>query len=345
MRGLKILAMAAALALVGGAQAQEATPSALAPAGMAAAEAVPTVAAPAADAATAAAPVAETVPGPVANAGTRPTAGIGQPVDRGIHIQPQVTALGQRASDFNTALLIIMGAISGLVFLLLIWSMIRFNRRANPVPSKNAHNTLIEIVWTLGPVLVLIGIAIPSFKLLAAQYDPPKSDLTIKATGHQWYWSYEYPDHGGFGFDAVMLSDADAKAVGEPRNLATDNRIVVPVGKTVKVLVTAADVLHSWAVPAFWVKMDAVPGRINETWFKAEREGLYYGQCSELCGTKHAFMPIAVEVVSDAKFAAWVAARKADAGIEDAAAPAAAAAALPAPAAAPAAPAADTTTL
>jgi cytochrome c oxidase subunit 2 len=299
-----------------------------------------------------AAPVAETAAPAVnlANMGTAPDATIGQP-QGGWHIQPQVTELGQRGSDFNTALLLIMGVITAFVFALLIWSMFRFRRSANPVPSKTTHNVFIEVVWTLVPVLVLVGIAIPSFKLLAAQYDPPKADLTIKATGHQWYWSYEYPDQGSFGFDSVMLSDEDAAKANEPRNLATDNRVVVPVGAVVKVLLTASDVIHSWAVPAFWVKMDAVPGRVNETWFKADREGLYYGQCSELCGTKHGFMPIAVEVVSKDKFDAWVAARQADAGVEvaaaapAAAAPAAAAPAADAPAAPEAAPAAAAETL
>lgn len=294
-----------------------------------------------------AAPVAETAAPAVnlANMGTAPDAAVGQP-QGGWHIQPQVTELGQRGSDFNTALLLIMGVITAFVFALLIWSMFRFRRSANPVPSKTTHNVFIEVVWTLVPVLVLVGIAIPSFKLLAAQYDPPKADLTIKATGHQWYWSYEYPDQGSFGFDSVMLSDEDAAKANEPRNLATDNRVVVPVGAVVKVLLTASDVIHSWAVPAFWVKMDAVPGRVNETWFKADREGLYYGQCSELCGTKHGFMPIAVEVVSKDKFDAWVAARQADAGVEvAAAAPTAAAPAVDAPAAPEAAPAAAAETL
>lgn len=303
MRGLRTLAIAAALALGGGvAVAQDA--------------AVQDAAVPAAAATTEAAQ-----PGAnIANAGTAPVAGVGMPTSAGIWIQPQVTELGQRGSNFNMALLLVMASISVFVFALLAWAIYRFRRSANPVPSKNAHNTLIEVVWTLVPVLVLVGIAIPSFKLLASQYDPPKADITIKATGHQWYWSYEYPDQGNFGFDAVILSDEEAAAAGEPLKLATDNRIVVPAGATVKLLITAADVLHSWAVPAFWVKMDAVPGRINETWFKTEREGLYYGQCSELCGTKHGFMPIAVEVVSRDKFDAWVAARRADAGIADVAA-------------------------
>lgn len=338
MRGFdtRFRALAVAAALTFGAvqaQAQDAATDAAAPAAVTAgqAAAVPADAAPAADAA--AAPAVN-----LANMGTAPDPAVGQPLG-GWQIQPQVTELGQRGSDFNTALLLIMGVITVFVFALLIWSIIRYRRGANPVPSKTTHNVLVEVVWTLVPVLVLVGIAIPSFKLLAAQYDPPKADLTIKATGHQWYWSYEYPDQGGFGFDSVILSNEEAEKAGEPKLLAVDNRIVVPAGAVVKVLVTASDVIHSWAVPAFWVKMDAVPGRINETWFKTDREGLYYGQCSELCGTKHGFMPIAVEVVSKDKFDAWVAARQADAGIEvAAAAPAADAAAAP-----EAAPAAATT--
>mgnify|MGYP001764855961 CR=1 FL=1 len=341
MRGFnsRFRALAVAAALTFGAvqaQAQDATAPAAATVEQAA-EAAPV----AETAAETAAPAIN-----LANMGTAPDAAVGQP-QGGWHIQPQVTELGQRGSDFNTALLLIMGVITAFVFALLIWSIIRFRRGANPVPSKTTHNVLIEVVWTLVPVLVLVGIAIPSFKLLAAQYDPPKADLTIKATGHQWYWSYEYPDQGGFGFDSVMLSDADAAKANEPRNLATDNRVVVPVGAVVKVLLTASDVIHSWAVPAFWVKMDAVPGRVNETWFKTDREGLYYGQCSELCGTKHGFMPIAVEVVSKDKFDAWVAARQADAGVDVAAAAPADAAAAPAaaPAAPEAAPAAAAETL
>ncbi|WP_300534081.1 cytochrome c oxidase subunit II [Sphingosinicella sp.] len=341
MRGFnsRFRALAVAAALTFGAvqaQAQDATAPAAATVEQAA-EAAPV----AETAAETAAPAIN-----LANMGTAPDAAVGQP-QGGWHIQPQVTDLGQRGSDFNTALLLIMGVITAFVFALLIWSIIRFRRGANPVPSKTTHNVLIEVVWTLVPVLVLVGIAIPSFKLLAAQYDPPKADLTIKATGHQWYWSYEYPDQGGFGFDSVMLSDADAAKANEPRNLATDNRVVVPVGAVVKVLLTASDVIHSWAVPAFWVKMDAVPGRVNETWFKTDREGLYYGQCSELCGTKHGFMPIAVEVVSKDKFDAWVAARQADAGVDVAAAAPADAAAAPAaaPAAPEAAPAAAAETL
>ncbi|MGQ0741767.1 MAG: cytochrome c oxidase subunit II [Alphaproteobacteria bacterium] len=211
-----------------------------------------------------------------------------------------------RVVALHDFLLYIITAICLFVLLLLVWVMLRFNRGANPVPSRNTHNTTLEIVWTAIPVLILVAIAIPSFRLLYYQDTPPEADLTVKAIGKQWYWTYEYPDHGNFAFDALMLPDDKAKAAGEPRLLATDNRVVVPVGKVVRVITTGADVIHSWTVPAFGVKMDAVPGRINETWFKAEREGVFYGQCSELCGARHAYMPIAVEVVSEDRFAEWV---------------------------------------
>jgi len=188
--------------------------------------------------------------------------------------------------------------------------------------------------------LILLVIAVPSFRLLANQYSPPKADITIKATGHQWYWEYEYPDQGGFTYDSVMLTEAETAKRGTPRLLDVDNRLVVPVGATVKILTTAADVIHSFAMPAFYVKMDAVPGRINETWFKVDKPGVYFGQCSELCGSRHAYMPIAVEVLPRDKFDAWVAAKQKENGIEPPAvaaaeAPTAAPASMPAEAAAP----------
>jgi cytochrome c oxidase subunit 2 len=235
----------------------------------------------------------------------------------GWQFQEPVTEIGQYGRWFNDALLLpLMTVVSIIVVALLAYAAFRFRESRNPVASKTSHNTLIEVIWTAVPVLILVVIAVPSFRLLADQYDPPKPDLTIKAVGHQWYWAYEYPDHGDLGFDAVMLTDQEAADQGLPRLLETDNRVVVPAGATVKVLVTAADVLHSWAVPAFWVKMDAVPGRINETWFKVDRPGVYYGQCSELCGTKHGFMPITVEVVTPEKFNEWMAAKQAADGIE-----------------------------
>jgi cytochrome c oxidase subunit 2 len=195
------------------------------------------------------------------------------------------------------------------VLALLLYVVVRYRRSAHPVPSRTTHNTLIEVVWTLVPVLILVAIAVPSIKLLANQYSPPKADLTVKAIGNQWYWTYQYPDHGDFELVSNALSDADAKARGEPRQLAVDERMVVPVGATVKMIVTSNDVIHAWGVPAFWTKIDAVPGRLNETWFKAERPGLYYGVCYELCGARHGYMPIAVEVVPQAQFVAWVASK------------------------------------
>lgn len=257
------------------------------------------------------------VGGGLANAGTMSEAALGQPLG-GHNIQPQVTELGKRANNFNIALLLIMGIVTVFVFSLLLWSILKYRRKDGVLPSKTTHNVLIEVIWTVVPVLILVGIAIPSFQLLAAQYDPPEADVTVKAIGHQWYWEYEYPDEGGFSFDAIMLPADQAAERGEPRLLATDNRVVVPVGANVKVLVTSVDVIHSWAMPAFWVKMDAVPGRINETWFRAERPGVYYGQCSELCGTQHAFMPIVVEVVEQDVYDAWVSRRQEDAGIDPA---------------------------
>ena len=191
------------------------------------------------------------------------------------------------------------------MLVLLVIVMVRFNARANPVPSRTTHNTLIEIAWTIIPIVILVVIAVPSFKLLFFQLNIPAADLTVKATGKQWYWSYNYPDNGKFEFDSLMLKEGERKE-GQPRLLAVDNEMVVPVNKTVRVITTGADVIHSFAVPSFGIKIDAIPGRINETWFKATREGIYYGQCSELCGKDHAFMPIAVRVVSEQAFAAWV---------------------------------------
>ena len=201
------------------------------------------------------------------------------------------------------------------VMVLLLIVMVRFNARANPTPSRTTHNTLIEVIWTGLPILLLIAIAIPSFNLLNAQLAPEEEPaMTVKATGYQWYWGYEYQDGDELSFDSIMLRDGEAADYGKqdlaqyPRLLAVDNELVVPVGKMVRVLVTAADVIHSFAMPSFGVKVDGVPGRMNETWLKAEREGLFYGQCSELCGRDHAFMPIAIRVVSDAQFEAWKAA-------------------------------------
>ena len=195
-------------------------------------------------------------------------------------------------------------AISIFVLFLILYAVWKFKASKNPNPTKTSHNTLLEVLWTVIPCLILVVIAIPSFKLLYKQDVIPKADITIKAIGYQWYWGYEYPDQK-IAFEASMIETKDLKP-GQPRLLATDKHVVVPVNKVVKVLITANDVLHAWALPAFGVKRDAVPGRINETWFKAEKEGIFYGQCSELCGIKHAFMPITVEVVSEEKYKEWV---------------------------------------
>jgi cytochrome c oxidase subunit 2 len=237
---------------------------------------------------------------------TTPTPGIGQPDGR-FGFQDQVTPIGEEAAWFhNVILLPLITAISLLVLFLLLWVVVRYRRSANPVPSRTSHNTLIEVLWTLIPVLILVAIAVPSIRLLANQYSPPKADLTVKVIGNQWYWTYQYPDNGDFEVVSNAISDADADKRGEPRQLAVDERMVVPAGATVKLIITSADVLHSWGVPAFWVKMDAVPGRLNETWFKTDRPGLYYGVCFELCGARHGYMPVAVEVLPPAQFAAWV---------------------------------------
>jgi cytochrome c oxidase subunit 2 len=233
---------------------------------------------------------------------------LGQPTPKGIALQPAAAPLKHDAIFFHDAILMpIITAITLFVAALLVWVIVRYNRRANPVPAKFSHNTTIEVIWTLVPVLILVFIAIFSFRLLFAYHDMPRPDLTVKAVGYQWYWGYEYPDHEVGEFISNMLPEEDARAAGVPYLLAANEPMVVPVGKTVRVLVTAADVIHSFALPAFGLKTDAIPGRVNETWFKAEKEGVYYGQCSELCGADHAYMPIEIRVVSQAEFDAWVA--------------------------------------
>lgn len=228
----------------------------------------------------------------------------GQPYDKQIALQKGVTDIARQIKDFDDALLILSGAVSLFVMVLLIVTCIIFSHKRRPTASKTSHNTLFEVVWTLAPALILTAIAFPSVRLLLDQDNIPAGDLTIKATGNQWSWSYEYPDQGNLAFDSYMVPEEDLQP-GQPRLLATDEPVVVPVNKTVRVIVTATDVIHAWAIPAFGIKMDAVPGRINETWFRADREGTYYGQCSELCGVDHAFMPIEVKVVSEAEFEAW----------------------------------------
>jgi cytochrome c oxidase subunit 2 len=208
--------------------------------------------------------------------------------------------------SFHNFLLVIITLITLFVLALLVVIIVRFNARANPVPSRTTHNTLLEVAWTLVPVAILVMIAIPSFKLLFYQLNVPQADLTVKATGKQWYWSYSYPDNGKFEFDSLMVRDEKQLRTDQPRLLGVDNEMVVPVNKTIRVQTTGAEVIHAFAVPSFGIKIDAIPGRLNETWFKATREGVYYGQCSELCGKDHAFMPIAVRVVSEQAFAAWI---------------------------------------
>jgi len=232
-------------------------------------------------------------------------AGLGQPTPWQIDLQESASPVMDQISTFNTFLFWITTAIALFVLILLAIIIVRFNARANPTPSRTTHNTPIEILWTIVPVIILAAIAVPSFRLLFVQLDVPKPDLTVKATGKQWFWSYSYPDNGNFEFDSLMVQDKDLKH-GQPRLLTADNEMVVPVNKVVHVLVTGADVIHSFTVPSFGIRMDAIPGRINETWFKATTEGVFYGQCSELCGKNHSFMPIAVRVVNDSDFAIWV---------------------------------------
>jgi cytochrome c oxidase subunit II len=248
--------------------------------------------------------LALTIVAVLANGGPA-AAGLGQPSPWQVGLQQAASPVMDNIIWFHDFLLYIITGIAGFVLVLLVIVMVRFNARANPVPSRTTHNTLIEIAWTLIPIVILMFIAVPSFKLLFYQLNIPAADLTVKATGKQWYWSYSYPDNGLFEFDSLMLKDGERKD-GQPRLLAVDNEMVVPVNKTVRVITTGADVIHSFAVPSFGIKIDAVPGRINETWFTATREGVYYGQCSELCGKDHAFMPIAVRAVSEQAFSAWV---------------------------------------
>lgn len=229
----------------------------------------------------------------------------GQPTDGNLGFQPAVTPIANRIHEFHDLLLWIIIPITLFVMGLLLWVIIRYNRKANPTPSKNSHNTLLEVVWTAVPILILVVIAIPSFPLLYFQDEIPEADFTIKATGYQWYWSYEYPDQEVPEFFSNMVAEEDLQE-GQLRNLSVDYPLVVPAGATVRLQVTAADVIHNWAMPAFGTKMDAIPGRINETWFQVEEEGIYYGQCSELCGIRHAFMPIEVHAVSQDTFDAWV---------------------------------------
>lgn len=257
-----------------------------------------------AEAANAAAP-AEAVAAPPR---LKPVANVGQPQPGEISLQEQYSATGQQARWIHDSLLLpIITAISALVLALMLFIIVRFRRSANPTPSKTAHNTFIEIVWTVVPVIILLMIAVPSISLIAEQYKPaPKGALTVKITGYQWYWGYEYPDQGIPEYVSNMLPAEKALANGEPYLLAADNRLVLPAGRPVKLIITATDVIHSFAVPSLWFKLDAVPGRLNEKTVTIEKPGVYYGQCSELCGVKHGFMPIAIEALPPAQFDQWV---------------------------------------
>ena len=231
---------------------------------------------------------------------------LGQPAPWEYKLQESASPVMDNITWFHNFLLWLITIITLFVLALLVIVVVKFNAKANPVPSKTTHNTLIEVAWTLIPVLILVALVVPSFRLLFLELDVPKADLTIKATGKQWYWSYAYPDNGKFEFDSVLACDSEHEKCEMPRLLAVDNQVVVPVNKVIRVQTTGADVIHSFAVPAFGIKIDSIPGRLNETWFKATKLGTYYGQCSELCGKDHAFMPIVVRVVNDQDFAAWV---------------------------------------
>jgi cytochrome c oxidase subunit II len=246
-----------------------------------------------------------------------PVAGIGMPDGR-IGTQDQFTPIGREAAAFhNTWLLWLCAIISLFVLGLMIVTMVKFRRGAHPVPSRTSHNTLIEVIWTLAPVLILVAIAIPSIRLIRHQYSPPPADVTVKVIGNQWFWTYQYPDNGGFEIVSNMLKEKGEAAAGArfrtdadgPRQLAVDERMVIPAGKVVKFIVTSNDVIHSFAMPAFWVKMDANPGLINETWAKVDKPGVYFGQCSELCGARHAYMPIVIEAVTPERYAQWIASK------------------------------------
>ena len=234
-------------------------------------------------------------------------AGMGQPSPWQMGFQQSAAPSMDEIIDFHHLVLWIIIAITVFVLALLLIIIVKFNAKANPTPSKTTHNTLLEVAWTVIPVVILVVIAIPSFRMLFKQLNIPQSDLTIKAAGNQWNWTYTYPDDK-IEFTSIMLQDADRQKLNPvpPRLLAVDNPIVVPINKVVRVQVIGSDVIHAFAVPSFGIKIDAIPGRLNETWFKATREGVFYGQCSELCGKDHAFMPIAVRVVSDQEFASWV---------------------------------------
>jgi cytochrome c oxidase subunit 2 len=238
------------------------------------------------------------------------SAAIAVPVDYQFGFQAAASPVMESIEDFHRLLFYIIVAICIFVLALLVWIVVRYRAGANPVASKTHHNTLLEVAWTIIPVIILVLIAIPSFRLLYLEHDIPKADVTIKAIGKQWFWTYQYPGSGDFQFDSLGLSDEDAAKAGKPRLLGVDNALYVPVNKNIVVETAGADVIHSFAMPQMGVKIDAVPGRINYTWFKPTKEGVYYGQCSELCGARHAYMPIELHVVSEAEYNAWLASAK-----------------------------------
>ena len=327
MTGLKTIAIAAGLMLgsvayAAAAPSVEQTPAKATGVTVTTAQA-PTAATPAVTAPAAATPAAPAAVDPllIDNGGpvVAPVAGIGQPTDKHVGVQAQVTPTGRRAAWMHDVILMpVITAISVFVLLLLMYAMWRYRRAANPVASKTSHNTTIEVIWTLVPVVILVLIAVPSIGLLQAQFKPaPANAITLKAIGNQWYWSYQYPDNGGFEITSNMLKEKGETTGTErartdadgPALLATDNRIVLPVGVPIRLLTTSNDVIHAWAMPAFWIKLDAIPGRINETSFTIEKPGVYFGQCSELCGARHGYMPITVAAVDKATFDKWVVAK------------------------------------
>ena len=270
-----------------------------------AAEAPPTAEPP--TAAVAQGSTAAAAPGASTYTPMRPTPDVGMPVARAIDIQKQFSPTGRFAYKFHVGMFWVMVAISVFVLALLVYVMIRFRAKANPVPSRTTHHVGLEVAWTLVPVLILVAIAIPSITLLQQQYrSPPANAITIKATGYQWYWGYSYPDNGEFEVISNMLPDEEAIKRGEPTHLAVDNRMVVPAGVPLRIQTTAADVIHAFAVPSLWFKIDAVPGRLNERLLTIDKPGVYYGQCSELCGARHGYMPIVVEALPMAEWRAWV---------------------------------------
>lgn len=231
----------------------------------------------------------------------------GQPTPWQLGFQPAASLLKERIESLHDLLLVIITVITIFVMALLGYAMFRFRASANPKPSKTTHNTMIEVLWTVVPVMILVVIAVPSFRLLYYSDKAKDAEMTLKVVGHQWYWAYEYPDSGNFTFDSYIIPESDIKpGDGNIRLLSVDNRAVIPVDTTIRVLITSSDVMHSWFVPALALQKYAFPGRTNEIWVKATKEGVFYGQCNQICGVNHGYMPIAVEVVSKAKYAAWV---------------------------------------